>query len=486
MGAVCWFPRVFSMQVLRSLSSVRANAPSVVASQIRCNSKMAPVTPDFSAPVFRRQAETETLSNGLRVSTYPVESTNAASVCLHVRTGSRFESEENNGANFVIDKLAFAGKSSSGNKSLAEAVEEIGGDVHLDRSREHVSYTINVEASQLGAATKLLGQAVSNLAKITPDQVENVRYRALGEKAALENDKQYRAMDHLHSIVYQQGSLGLPVQGNTTNLQKMNAQTLTNLVHQFYTADNMALSVAGRVGNDFVRTAADSFGNLGTSREAFSSEGSKYFGSFVTERDDTTDNVLVTIGYDGVSLVDEDAIVLQLVREMVGDYSKWTGVGNNSSSRLAEVTGTEGLADSFTTFNQSYSDAGLFGVSMNSQGKHLDSLVCEVCSEFVRLAHNARPAEVNRGKIALKNKILLAHDGVDRIARKIAQETLIDGYSHAIKSKLDQIDAITVDRVREVCTRKFTDTEPGVVGIGSTRKVPDYNQVRGWTHWWRI
>merc|ERR1712130_913635 len=284
MGAVCWFPRVFPMQVLRStLSSVRANAPGV-AFQIRCNSKMAPVTPDFSAPVFRRQAETETLSNGLRVSTYPVESTNAASVCLHVRTGSRFESEENNGANFVIDKLAFAGKSSSGNKSLAEAVEEIGGDVHLDRSREHVSYTINVEASQLGAATKLLGQAVSNLAKITPDQVEN--------------DKQYRAMDHLHSIVYQQGSLGLPVQGNTTNLQKMNAQTPTNLVHQFYTADNMSLSVAGRVGNDFVRNATDAFGNLGTSREAPNSVSSRYFGSFVTERDDTTDDVLVTVGYD--------------------------------------------------------------------------------------------------------------------------------------------------------------------------------------------
>ena len=96
------------MQVLRStLSSVRANAPSV-AFQIRCNSKMASVTPDFSAPVFRRQAETETLSNGLRVSTYPVESTNAASICVHVRTGSRFESEETNGANFVIEKLAFA------------------------------------------------------------------------------------------------------------------------------------------------------------------------------------------------------------------------------------------------------------------------------------------------------------------------------------------------------------------------------------------
>merc|ERR1712184_35948 len=113
------------------------------------------------------------------------------------------------------------------------------------------------------------------------------------------------------------------------------------------------------------------------SREALNNESSQYYGSFVTERDDTTDDVLVTIGYDGVSLVDEDAIVLQLVREMVGDYSKWSGVGNNSSSRLAEVAGTEGLADYFTAFSQHYSDAGLFGVTMGSQGKHLDSLVCE-------------------------------------------------------------------------------------------------------------
>ena len=172
--------------------------------------------------------------------------------------------------------------------------------------------------------------------------------------------------------------------------------------------------------------------------------------------------------------------------EIVGDYDKWSGVGNNSSSRLAEVAGTENLADSFQTFSQSYSDAGLFGVTVATQGKNLDNLICEVCSEFVRLAHNARPSEVARAKLALQNKVLLGHDGVSTLSRKTAFETAQAGQNHTLKSKLDLIDEVTVERVRDLCTRKFTDTEPGLVGIGSTHWLPDYNQVRGWTHWWRI
>merc|ERR1712100_346917 len=174
----------------------------------------------------------------------------------------------------------------------------------------------------------------------------------------------------------------------------------------------------------------------------------------------------ITIGYAGIARGSSDYYTLQAIRHMVGDYSKYNGGSNNHSQNLAELVATEKVVDSYHTFNHSYADTGLFGVSLRTHGKNLDDAVCYTVSEFTRIANSSRPSEISRAKNALR-KVL---------ARNAFYGTEIRSFSHII----DKINQITPDSLRELAQNHFMDAEPVIVGIGSTRKLPDYNQIRGW------
>jgi len=56
----------------------------------------------------------------------------------------------------------------------------------------------------------------------------------------------------------------------------------------------------------------------------------------------------------------------------------------------------------------------------------------------------------------------------------------------SVAKVIDVIDNTSVSMLTSVANQYLMDVEPAVVGIGSTVNFPDYNQVRGWTHWWRL
>ena len=96
------------MQALRHSFGLAFGARrALTATQIRWSSKISQLIPDYFGPPFRRCAESTQLPSGIRVSTFSIEATNAVSICLLVKTGSRYETEDVNGANFFLEKLAF-------------------------------------------------------------------------------------------------------------------------------------------------------------------------------------------------------------------------------------------------------------------------------------------------------------------------------------------------------------------------------------------
>ena len=359
--------------------------------------------------------------------------------------------------------------------------------MHISRGRDFLSYTLDCDASQLRVATQLLAQAVHNLYNLNSNQVNRIRPLVIEEKMQMDQDLHARAMDHLYSVAYQQGSLGFPVQGTLANLKRLSFRDLSQLAYRYYTVNNITITATGEFSHKaFLQQVKHAFTNISDSREAVTVEPSRRFGAIVTDRDDSMDDVVVAVGYDGPTIGDGDGILLQLVCEILGEYHSSSGIGGNAGARLAETIGMEKLGSFYRPFMHSYPDAGLFGVLMGTTPKHVDQMMNEVCSELVRLAHNARPSEVARAKNVLRHRVMAAHDGVAHITAQAAFETSVDGYSAAVKAKIDMIDEIDVDRVREVCMRKFADTEPSVAAVGNILNLPDYQQIRGWTQWWDI
>ena len=195
-----------------------------------------------------------------------------------------------------------------------------------------------------------------------------------------------------------------------------------------------------------------------------------------------SENVYVNIAFQGASVSDADFIPLLVLKELIGSYSHDSGVSSYSSTRIGELIGTEHLADSFETYSLNYSNTGLFGFRIKTDTHNQEDVVCEVISELVRLAHNARPVEVGRAVITADNRMKALYNDVSSIANFLSQQLL---YGSPL-SYIETLQNTNERTIRELCTRRFTDTDPVAVAIGNSLNFPDYNQIRGWTHWWRI
>ena len=73
----------------------------------RTVSKVAQVIPSFSAPIYQKEHDVKILANGVKVTAIEAPS-HMVSLSLFVRGGSRFETEANNGANFLLQHAAFS------------------------------------------------------------------------------------------------------------------------------------------------------------------------------------------------------------------------------------------------------------------------------------------------------------------------------------------------------------------------------------------
>jgi len=76
------------------------------------------------------------LDNGLRVVVEDIEYVNSVSVGLWVENGSRNENTSNNGISHFIEHMLFKGTRDRTAKQIAEAIEDVGGQLNAFTGRE--------------------------------------------------------------------------------------------------------------------------------------------------------------------------------------------------------------------------------------------------------------------------------------------------------------------------------------------------------------
>jgi predicted Zn-dependent peptidase len=78
----------------------------------------------------------DVLDNGVTIVSEEVPSVHSVAVGFWVKTGSRFEEPEDAGLSHLIEHLLFKGTAKRDAKQIAEAIEEVGGQLNAFTSKE--------------------------------------------------------------------------------------------------------------------------------------------------------------------------------------------------------------------------------------------------------------------------------------------------------------------------------------------------------------
>ncbi|KAJ2058044.1 Mitochondrial-processing peptidase subunit beta [Coemansia aciculifera] len=443
------------------------------------------------ATVKGGRTQITTLPNGFTVASETNPSVKTATVGVWVNSGSRSETNKDNGSAHFLEHMAFKGTSARSQHDIELLIENMGAHLNAYTSREQTVYYAKAFEKDVPQAVEVLSDILQN-SKLNETAIERERDVILREQEEVEKIMEEVVFDHLHATAFQNSPLGYTILGPRENILSITKADLEQYISRNYTADRMVLVGAGGVNHDdLVKLAEKHFGSVKTSSTPVALATRKdapprFWGSDLRVRNDDIPQAHIALAVEGVGWTHPDYFSMLTLQSLIGNWDRSLGAPNNVSSRLSQVVSKNNLANSFMSFNTSYHDTGLWGIYLNSDNvTNLDDLVHFTLKEWARLSTSVTEAEVERAKQQLKASLLLNLDGTTAVAEDIGRQILTHGKRMEPAEVAAAVDAIDATAVRKVAYERLWDQEVAAVGVGSIQGMPDYMRIRSGMSWMR-
>ncbi|MCG8374166.1 MAG: insulinase family protein [Balneolales bacterium] len=378
-----------------------------------------------------------TLPNGLRIVTERIESVKSISVGIWVKTGSRNENKEQAGVTHFLEHMLFKGTDKRTAFDIAQSMESVGGYLNAFTSSEYTCYYARCVDSQLPRALDVLSDMVLN-PSFPEEEVEKEK------KVVIEEMKMYRdspddyLFEEFTTRLFQGHALGRPVLGFEDTVSAFSRQDLYEYMRQRYQPSNLLVAVAGNVEHEEVIRLVSEYFDKNNTQEVINEE--QPMGVLNNEKLALTKPIEQThyiLGRRGLDFDHKDKYLLLLAN---------TVLGGGMSSRLHQnVREKYGYCYSIQTFNQSYSDSGIWGVYVGTDKEYVEHVHELVVAELEKIRTELIPEkEFSEAKSQLKGKLLLSQENTsNRMMRLAKSELYFDRFItlDELEANIDEVSA---------------------------------------------
>ncbi|WP_028610985.1 M16 family metallopeptidase [Paenibacillus harenae] len=402
------------------------------------------------------------LSNGLRVVVEYIPTVRSVSFGIWVKTGSRFETPENNGISHFIEHMLFKGTDQRSSKDIADLFDGIGGNVNAFTSKEYTCYFAKVLDEHLPLAVDALSDMFFH-STLDPEELAKEKNVILEEISMYEDTPDDKVHDEASRAAFGDHPLAYSILGIEERLTAMNSNTLRGYMDDKYSLENTVISVAGNVEESSLLALLEKhFGAFANSNPQESSvESPAFHGDYLFYKKKTEQNHLC-ISFPGCSITDSKLYAMILLNNALG--------GGMSSRLFQEIREKRGLAYSVYSYHTSYADTGLFTVYAGTAPKQTKDVLDLTIEQLGELSVNGlADDELHRGKEQLKGSLILSLESTGSRMNRLGKNELMLGRHYTLDELLKRIDNVTMADVREV-TARMLSAPFAVAMVGSNDK----------------
>ena len=406
------------------------------------------------------------LDNGLTVATETLPGIRTATVGIWVAVGSRHEREDEHGLSHLIEHMAFKGTSRRSAREIAEAIENVGGEINAATSTEFTSYTARVLGEDIGLALDVLGDILAN-SRFDPVELAREKNVILQEYAAVEDTPDDLVTDAFMETAFAGQPIGRPILGRPETITRFDGDMIRAFMAREYVPGRMVLAAAGAVEHESVVAAAEAaLGGLPAVDGSHPANGIYTGGERRIRRKLEQANLI--IGLPGVSFRDPAYFATHMFAHALG--------GGLTSRLWHEVRETRGLAYAIDAFHWPFSDCGLFGIGAAMGGSDLAELVDVTLASARAAVRDVAPDEIARAKAQLKVALLAALETPGGRIERAARQLLAWGRIIPAEETVAHVDAVTVEEVREAGAQALAGP-PALAAIGPIKTLPSLETI---------
>ena len=400
------------------------------------------------------------LSSGLNVVMSNMPFMESVSIGVWIKTGGRYEGENNCGISHFIEHMLFKGTFKRNASKLKQEIEGVGGQFNGFTSEELTCYLVKIPSKFLALGLDVLSDMVRN-PKMDKAELEKEKEVICEEIKMYKDQPSAYVHELLSEIMWPGHPLGLPLAGYEKKVRAMTKAMLSAYMERYYVPSNICVVAAGKLSDSKLIEETKkhlSYSRKKTKKLSFSKFKVKQKKLNTVAYYKDTQQTHFAMGFHSYSRNHKYKYALNLLHIILG--------GNMSSRLFEELRERRALCYDVSSSVKKYEDTGAFLIHAGVDNNRVEQALHAVIGELNKLKTNAvSQSELNRAKQYYKGQMLLALEDTGTRMLWLGDRTMSSGGIKPIEKIMREIDLVVSEDVKKVANEIFTDKKLNVAVI---------------------
>lgn len=381
--------------------------------------------------------------------------------------GSRYENGKLKGISHLVDRLAFKSTTNTSAVAMLEELELLGGNYLCSSSRESMMYQASVFNPDVEHMFRLMSETVK-IPRITQEELDEQKLTAQYEIDEIWMKPELILPELLHGAAYGNETLGAPLLCPAEILPHITRSLVKEYRKKLYQPQGIVAAFVGVPHAEAVELTEKHLGDMHQSSPKVAVEPAHYTGGEICissppPMGNLPELVHLYIGFEGLPFDDPDIYALATLQTLLGGGGSFSagGPGKGMYSRLyTQVLNQFYYIESCISFNHSYMDSGLFGISASCIPQAAPYLAEVICRQLAQTFSNTSGAlnenEVQRAKNQLRSSLMMNLESKMVELEDLGRQMQVRGKRLPVSDMVEKIEKLTVDDIKRVAQRVLT------------------------------
>jgi predicted Zn-dependent peptidase len=393
---------------------------------------------------------THLLSNGIRLVHEQIDSP-VAHCGVIMNTGSRDESEDQQGLAHFIEHLIFKGTKKRKAHHVLSRMEDVGGEMNAFTTKEETCIHTTFFNDYYARAFELMADTIFN-STFPEKEIRKEREVIIDEINSYKDSPVELMYDEFEELLFDGHSIARNILGTETALNTYNRDHLINFYENNYSTTEMVVSCAGNISFERILKYFTAYFSPYSYKKRSIQRTSYSFRNYHAKKkllEKKTYQTHCIIGSQAYSNHEEKRLVLHLLNNLLG------GPGMNSRLNMA-LRENKGLAYNVESNYGTYSDVGIVNIYFGTDKADLDQCTAITLRELKKLRENKLgTVQLLRSKRQLIGQIAINAENYENQMLSNGRSILLFGRIESLEEITSKIDTINSDELLNVANEIF-------------------------------
>ena len=402
-------------------------------------------------------SELHRLTNGLTVAVDPMPDAESVVIGLYAQVGSRSEPEHLSGLAHLVEHMVFKGAGKRDTRTLAEAIEDVGGAINAWTARDQTVFY----GRTLARDAELLCEVLTDLVRaphLAEEHLEREKQVILSELGEVNDTPDDLVHEHLFEAAFDGQPLGRSVLGREETLRAATREDCLNWIQGELVPSRLILATSGKVDPSAMLNCAEKL--LGDMEDwpGVPIGRAEFTGGVRNDRREF-EQAHWSLDLPGMAAADPRLPALSIFVQAVG--------GGMSSRLFQELREERGLAYSVSAWSQAFADTGIVAMSCAADRSRAVESMHLARTVLADAVDTLSEAEVLRARAQIEAGLLMAMENPQGRADQMARSIEVYGRILSTAELLEQYRAVDVAAAKAAGASTLADGRAAIASVGA-------------------